>query len=325
MPIIEGIAADPAVGRDASHHFQILSLHGCARGHEEDRGCVIDAGGVARCHRAVRLEGGLELREGLCRHAGAGELVLIEDDRIALLLGYDDGDYLGAEASRLDGGDSLALRRGGQRVLIRAGDAVLRSEVFRGDAHVVAVEDFPKAVLDHLVDEGAVAHAIARARLVEEVGRLAHGLRSAGHDDLGVPRLDLLSRVRDGAKAGAADHVDGHSGLFDREAGLDRYLTGYVLSQARLEDAAQENFVDVGGRYARPLQELYDGNLSEVDGGEGGEGAAEAADRGPDRACDEDIVHALLLFVVYQRSSQHLQVDITTRSPSVCALIHSGV
>ncbi len=136
------------------------------------------------------------------------------------------------------------MRFGGEGVLLFAGDAVFCSDHLRGCAHVEVVVCVPQAVVDHRVDESAVAHAIAGAGLREQIGRVGHRLHAAGDDDFRVACLDGLGGERDGAKTRAADLIHGEGAGFGRDAGVDGSLTGRVLAEAGLQDAAHDALVN---------------------------------------------------------------------------------
>ena len=71
---------------------------------------------------------------------------------------------------------------GRERVLVLAGEAVLRRDHVAAVAHVHVLVRVPQAVVDHRVDDLAVAHAVAAARLGQHVGRVGHALHAARDD-----------------------------------------------------------------------------------------------------------------------------------------------
>ena len=60
-----------------------------------------------------------------------------------------------------------------------------------------------------MVDEAAVAHSIAAASAIEEIGCVAHAFHAAGDDDFGAACKKQIVRQHDGLHAGAAHLVDG--------------------------------------------------------------------------------------------------------------------
>ena len=126
--------------------------------HQNQRGrAVVETRGVAGGHRALLVEGRLQLGHRVQRRTGANILVLIDDD--VALSGLDgDGNDLVLEPAGLLRILGLVLRAGGERVLLFAGDLPFGGDVLRGDSHVIAVERVQQAVLQHGVDELDVAH-----------------------------------------------------------------------------------------------------------------------------------------------------------------------
>ncbi len=59
------------------------------------------------------------------------------------------------------------------------------------------------------------------------------------------PRRDLLGGERDGPKPRAAELVDAPGRALDRDAGVDRRLTGGSLAGAGLQHLAEDHLVDV--------------------------------------------------------------------------------
>ena len=94
----------------------------------------------------------------------------------------------------------LVLRGDRELVLLAAGDLELAGDVLGGDAHVIAVEGVPQAVLDHGVDHREVAHLHAAAQM-RAVRRHRHRFLPAGDDDLGVAGGDLLHAEGDRREA----------------------------------------------------------------------------------------------------------------------------
>ena len=80
----------------------------------------------------------------------------------------------------------------GIAVLAFAIDVVVARDDLAGVPHVALLEGAPQAVVDHRVDDLAVAHAQAFARAIEQVGAVAHRLHAAGDDHLGVADADRL-------------------------------------------------------------------------------------------------------------------------------------
>ena len=90
-------------------------------------------------------------------------LVLLHRLRGTLLLGQGHGNDLGLEAPFPDGGGGpgLALRREG--ILVVPADSVALRQVLGGDAHVDVVKGVGQALVDHVVEDPAVAEPFAPA------------------------------------------------------------------------------------------------------------------------------------------------------------------
>ena len=107
------------------------------------------------------------------------------------------------------------------------------------------------------------------------------------------PGTDDLRRQRDGLQAGAAEHVDRRRRHLDRQPGADRGLPGRVLPQARLQHAAEQYLLDVLRGDLRPLERRFDRAAGQLGSGNVLEITAEGADRRPDGAYDDRLLHVL--------------------------------
>ncbi len=275
--------------RDDARERLLAALLRLARRHQDERGgAVVDAGGVARRHRAFLVEGRPQLADRVESGAVLGIFVGVDDD-VALARLDRDRDDLILELAGLLRGLGLVLRFDREVVLLLARDLILLGDVLRRVAHVVAVEGIPQAVLDHGVDHVEVAHLHAVAQMGAMRGH-AHGFLAARDDDVGIAVEDRLVAERDGAQARAAQLVDAPSGALDRNAGADRRLARGVLALPGAQDLAQDDFRDLAAFDAGPLERGLDGDLSEVMGGQRGERPVEGADCCARRRDDDDVV-----------------------------------
>ena len=194
------------------------------------------------------------LRQRLAGRAGARVLVVVDEQRLALLLRHLDRNDLLLEDPLRDGALGLLLALSREVVLLLARDAVVLGDVLGGDAHVDVLEGVHQPVMHHRVDHLRVAHARAEATAGHQVGRPRHVLHAAGHDDVRVARPDDLRRQRDGLQARAAEHVDGRRGHLDRQPGSDRGLARGVLAEAGLQHAPEQDLLDLLGRDLSPAR-----------------------------------------------------------------------
>ena len=100
---------------------------------------------------------------------------------------------------------------------------------------------------------------------------------------------DICSEI-DRIQAGAADHVQGHSGGGHRKAGIDRCLSCDVLSLGSLDDAAHEYLIHILGLDARAVDRLADDDLAQLCSGGCGESAAHLTYCGAARAGNYDTI-----------------------------------
>ena len=190
------------------------------RHHDHGCGAVVHSRSIAGGDGAILFKGRLEGAQAFDGSIRTDGLVAIKSARdVALFLRRDvDGQHLLSEAAMLLGLGSAAMRLECVGILLLSGDAVFLSDILAGQTHVVVVEDIPKAIVNHRVDDLRVAHAKAVAALRQQVGCVAHGLHATGDDDLRVTGLDRLDGETDGLEARAADLVDGERADFRRQA-----------------------------------------------------------------------------------------------------------
>ena len=158
-------------------------------------------------------------------------------------------------------------------------------------AHVVAVVVVPQPVVDHVVGELAVAEADAGATTEQQVRGVAHGLHAAGEHHVAVSGLDGLSCEHDGLQRAAADLVDRERRNRVRNATPEGGSTGRVLTQARLQDVAHDDFLDFAGIDAGAGHDFTDHDGAEVRGFEAAQAALVLANRRAAPGDDDRLVH----------------------------------
>ena len=160
--------------------------------------------------------------------------------------------------------------------------------------HVVA-GSIPQSIVDHGVNQLALAHGIAHAVAVAALHHSershVHVLHAACNNDVGIAGLDHLSSHVDAVQTGTADNVDGDGGGLDRQTSLQGSLTCDVLAQASLNDAAHVDMVDLLGLDVGTVQSLFDDDGAQLSSGDIGEGAAELANGSTACAGDDDLFH----------------------------------
>ncbi|MNS65827.1 hypothetical protein D3C72_990090 [compost metagenome] len=285
------LLADHRVADDRRQRLEAEFL-GLLLAHEHQGGrAVVDAGGVAGGDQAVGAEGGLQLAELVGGGVRADRLVTADDDRVGLALGHAHGHDLLGELAGLVGGVGELVAAGRPLVHGLTGHAELLGDVGAVDAHVDVVEGAPQAVVDHRVDQFAVAHAVAVAGLLEQVRRVGHALHAAGDEDLALAHALEGVGHGHGAQARGADLVDGQGRGGHGQTGGDRRLAGRDLAEAGLQHGAHQDVVDGGAIDAGALDGLLDGHRAELDGGEVGQAAAQLAEGGAHGADDDGSTH----------------------------------
>src|SRR5215469_1641501 len=85
--------------------------------------------------------------------------------------GFMLGMRLTSQVPGVDGAHGALHRLGGEGILLRAAEVVFAGEHFGESAHEAPVPRALQAVVEHVIEDLAVAHAIAAARLGQQVGR----------------------------------------------------------------------------------------------------------------------------------------------------------
>ena len=289
------IAADRAERADLGQRLEAVRLDKVLGRDDHRSARVVDAGSVARGDGAVLLERRAELGQTLEGGVGAAVLVGVKNDGLLLLLDLYRNDLV-LEAAGGDGLGSLHLGLIADLILHLAGDAVLLSDIFRGDAHVVLVEHVEHAVVNHHVDQLDVVHAGAPAGVAGDVRCAGHGLAAADQHHLVLARADDLGAQRDRAHRGSADLVERHSRGLERHADTERYLTGHVLADAALQHLTEQALVDRGLVNACALNGSVCSGNAELGSGYVAEGAAVGTDGSTGSGTDVNVHLLFLLF-----------------------------
>ncbi len=304
-----GAAQDAGNGREA-----VLSGGGLGCD-DEGGGAIVDAGGVARGHRALRKKRP-QSGQGFGGGAGAGVLVGGDEDGVALFLrDRDGGDFAGKTAVLLRGGSAL-LAINGEEILVLTRDTVFAGDVLAGFRHRVgAVELLHARVDEPPADGGVVDFGLPRERrfsLGHHERRPAHGFGAAGNDEVGLARLDGARGRDDRIHSRAAKAIHGRAGNADRETREQQAHAGDIaVVLAGLIGTAEDDVihrVPIEGAIAGAERHERDG--AEIVGAHGGKRPTETAYGGADIVADEGIAHG--------HSSG------TTRSPTVAGTTSSA-
>ena len=192
---------------------QAQFFSGGAAHHDEGRGAVGYGRSVGGRYRTVLAKSRFE-RGNFVELGIEGRLVLFHQ---ALVLAGLDGNgrrFPGKAAFVI--GFLCAFERGdGEPILGFAGEAETVGAFFGEAAHQSAAAFFVtdvgvlQAVVEHVVDDLAVTHAIAAARLGQQVGGVTHRFHAAGNHDVVAARGEQIVREHRRLHARSAHFVDG--------------------------------------------------------------------------------------------------------------------
>jgi hypothetical protein len=240
--------------------------------------------------RAVLHELRRQLRERFEGRLPARRLVDL-DGRLALLgLDGDRHDLLGQTAfvGRLD---RQLMAAQCPAVHVRPGQLQLGRNLAGLLHHVLAGERVRQPVLDHPVDRLGIAHAVAEARIGQQVRRVRHALHAARDAGVEVAGPDGRVDQPDRADARRADLVDRLGGHVLGNAALDLRLARRDLALPGLEHLAHHHLVDLSPVDLRALERRSDRRATQVGGVEACEGASQLAERCAGGAEDHGLWH----------------------------------
>ena len=201
-------------------------------------------------------------------------------------------------------GIQLLTVDGAVAVLLLVG--LVGADVLSGHAHVlVEAGSIPQSIVDHGIDQLALAHgsahAVAVAALHHSEGSHVHVLHTASNHDVGIAGLDHLSGHVHAVQAGTANNVHGHSGGLDGQASLQSGLTGNVLAQTGLDNAAHVHMVNLLGLHAGAVQSFLDHDGAQLSSGHICQSTAELANSSTAGAGQNNLFHwgNLLKFLIH--------------------------
>src|SRR4029077_20935156 len=128
----------------------------------------------------------------------------------------------------------------------------------------------------------------------QHVGRLAHRLGPARQHRVGLAEKNAMRGLDDRLEPRAAEPIDDDRGSLDRQSGSQPDVPRQIRGVGRgLNHVAENDMLDVGRSEAGPGDGALCGQHSEVGGGVLLEGAAKAAEAGPDSGEKDDLLFAL--------------------------------
>jgi hypothetical protein len=267
---------------------------------DQRSGAVVHARRVPGRGRPLRVEDRPERGQLLERGVAPRRLVRLDAVH---------GDELVRVATLVRGRDGALVRAQRPFVLLLARDAELAGDEGRLLDHVLAVERRHEAVVEHEVDDGAVAEPVAETGLLEDIRRVRHRLHPARHDHVVVAGADHLVGHLDRADAGGADLVDRVRGHLLREPGADGGLTGGRLAGAALQHLAHDHVLDLVADDARPLERRADRDGAEPGRLEVAQAAAELPERRADCRDDDGASHEISVPTGTQRPRRSRQAS----------------
>ena len=191
---------DPGGGGcdDARARLQSKALHRLLGCDDERAGAIVDAGCVARGHRAISAKRCRQLLQLLETRIGARMLILAHDTRLTLFLRDLDRHELRLEkaARPCRGGALLAAQC--EAVLVLAAHLEFRGDVLAGLGHRVdPIHLFHARINKAPADRGIEYLRLAAKRgvgLRHDERRARHGLNPACDHKVGLARLDRARR-----------------------------------------------------------------------------------------------------------------------------------
>ncbi|MPM19494.1 hypothetical protein SDC9_65920 [bioreactor metagenome] len=148
-----------------------------------------------------------------------------------------------------------------------------------------------------MVEDLVVAHAVAAAALLEQVGRIGHAFHAARDHHLAAARDQLVVREDGGFHACAAHLGERHRAGALRQTTLEARLARGCLTLACHQAVAEQHFLDQLRLDACALDSRLDGRAAQIVGGQIRKVALECAHRCARCADDDDRIVVLLAHV----------------------------
>ena len=264
------LVGDVALGDDRRQHFEPPLPRELLARDDERAGAVVHARSVARSRRPFSVEDRPQRRQLFERRVSARALV-----RRDLAHGHE----LVCEAPFVLRRDRALVRAERPLVLCFSRDPELPRDERRLLDHVPSVEGRRQPVVDHQVDQRAVAELVAEPRLRQRVRRVRHRLHPPRDDHGVVAGADHLVRDLDRPDARRADLVDRVRRQRDRQAGADRRLPRRSLAGPALQHLADDRVLDLVVLDLDAVERGADRDRAELGRLVTGQGTAQLAER----------------------------------------------
>ncbi len=263
--------------------------------HQQNRRAVAQARAVSSGDGSPRLKGRFQPAEGFQGGVPAGALVNCKGDRLPLALGDVHRQDLLGELAPIDGRDGALVAGQGKFVLFLTGDTGQLGEVLSGDPHRLG----PIGSLQARVDETPAQGCVVGGQVAHRMGRLGQGVRRAAHalhaahdKGLAIAGTDGAGSQVERSQTRGAQAVDRHPGHFNGQPCQQRGHAGNIaVILTGLVGAAQVDLFDQGGVQVVACYQGLDGVRGQVIRADGGQRAAQVADRGSERVDDHCFGH----------------------------------
>ena len=284
------------VAENAGDRLKSMRFRRFARGDDQRRGAVVDAGGVARRHAAALAHDAAKPGQRFEGRVGARVLIRLDAGHAPFaILDLDRDDFLPERPFRL-GRRGALLRAQRERVLVGARNLIFVGDVLGRLRHRIDAVKLLHRRIDEAPADGGVENV---RRPLKRRLSLAHDERGAGHQfgaagdrELNLARLDPPRRRGDRLHARGAKAVDGCARNGLGQAGeQERHAREIAVVLARLVGAAEKDLVELLAEAGMAAHELADRRRREIVGAHAGQRAAVAADRRAHIVADEGLGH----------------------------------
>ena len=222
--------------------------------------------------------------------------MLVGVDQLFAVAGrHDYWDYFRGQDAVLLRGHRALVRRHRELVLLLTRNAVLAAQVFGGLQHPARHRVVPAAGRRAAPSQPVVhldtAAGATPAHIGGIEGDVAHAFATAGDDQVVVAAGHLQARLDHRLQARPAAAVDLHARNRHRQAGIQRHDASDRGGLAAGVAVPQDDVLHRVGRQPGSVEQPLEGRDAEVNGTEGLEHSAVAADRRPHGFTDDGLAH----------------------------------